>query len=388
MRHSTRLVLILGALTAFGPVSMDTYLPGLPELGRDLGASASQAQLTLTACLIGLATGQLLAGPVSDARGRRLPLLVGLTLFVAASVACAAAPDIWTLTAARLVQGIAGAAGIVISRAVVRDLYAGVEMARFFAVLMLVNGLGPILAPIAGAQLLAVTSWRGIFLVLAAFGLVLLVLVAAGLRETLPPERRRSGGLVATWRVFRGLAADRDFAGYVLACGFAMAAMFAYIAGSPFVLQEIHGVSPTGFSVAFATNAAGIMAMGALSSRLVTRVGPARLLKAGLAVQMVGAAALLASVLAGAGLAAVLVSLFAVVSSIGLVLPNATALALADHPHTAGSASGLLGLAQFLFGALAAPLVGIGGTGTAVPMAVVIAVAAAAAGVAAYSTAA
>ena len=275
MRGSARLVLLLGALTAFGPVSMDTYLPGLPELGRDLGASASQAQLTLTACLIGLATGQLLAGPVSDARGRRLPLLVGLALFVAASVACAAAPDIWTLTAARLVQGVAGAAGIVIARAIVRDLYAGSEMARYFAVLMLVNGLGPILAPIVGAQLLAVTSWRGIFLVLAGFGLVLLVAAAAGLRETLPPERRRGGGLVATWRVFRALAADRDFAGYVLACGFAMAAMFAYIAGSPFVLQEIHGVSPTGFSVAFATNAAGIMAMGALSSRLVTRTGPA-----------------------------------------------------------------------------------------------------------------
>jgi MFS transporter, DHA1 family, multidrug resistance protein len=149
----------------------------------------------------------------------------------------------------------------------VRDLYAGVEMARFFAVLMLVNGLGPILAPIAGAQLLAVTSWRGIFLVLAAFGLVLLVLVAAGLRETLPPERRRSGGLVATWRVFRGLAADRDFAGYVLACGFAMAAMFAYIAGSPFVLQDIYGASPQLFSVMFAVNALGIVAATSSTGR-------------------------------------------------------------------------------------------------------------------------
>jgi DHA1 family bicyclomycin/chloramphenicol resistance-like MFS transporter len=382
------LVLLLAALSAFGPVSMDTYLPGLPELGRDLGAPPWQAGLTLTACLIGLATGQLLAGPVSDARGRRRPLLAGLALFVAASLACAAAPDIWTLTGARLIQGAAGAAGIVIARAIVRDLYSGSEMARFFAVLVLVNGLSPILAPLVGAQLLAVTDWRGIFVVLAGFGLVLLAASAFGLRETLPPDRRHGGGLASTLRVFRALIAEREFTGYVLACGFAMAAMFAYIAGSPFVLQEIHGVSATGFSVAFATNAAGIMAFGALSSRLVVRTGPARLLKAGLAIQAAGAAALLASVLADAPLAALLVSLFAVVSSIGLVLPNATALALADHPRTAGSASALLGLAQFVFGAMAAPLVGIGGTGTALPMAIVIAVAAAAAGAAAYSTAA
>jgi MFS transporter, DHA1 family, multidrug resistance protein len=382
------LVVLLGAVSAFGPVSMDTYLPGLPELGRDLGVSASQAQLTLTACLIGLALGQLLAGPVSDARGRRGPLLVGLVLFVAASLACAVAPDIWTLTLARLVQGASGAAGIVIARAVVRDLYSGAEMARFFSLLMLVNGLAPILAPIAGAQLLGVTSWRGIFVVLAAFGAVLVVAAAVGLRESLPPERRHGGGLRVTLRVFRSLVADRAFLGYVLASGFAMAAMFGYIAGSPFVLQEIHGVSETGFSAAFALNAAGIMALSAVSSRLVTRSGPARLLHAGVALQVTGAAALLVVVVADAGLVPLLVSLFAVVSAIGLVVPNATALALADHPRTAGSASALLGLSQFVFGAVAAPLVGVGGTGTAVPMAIVIACAASAAGVAAYSTAA
>jgi DHA1 family bicyclomycin/chloramphenicol resistance-like MFS transporter len=324
---------------------------------------------------------------VSDARGRRGPLLAGLVLFVAASLACAAAPDIWTLTLARLVQGASGAAGIVIARAVVRDLYSGAEMARFFALLMLVNGLAPILAPIAGAQLLGVTSWRGIFVVLAAFGAVLVLAAGLGLRESLPPERRHGGGLGVTLRVFRSLVADGAFLGYVLACGFAMAAMFGYIAGSPFVLQEIHGVSETGFSAAFALNAGGIMAMGAVSSRLVGHHGPARLLRAGLAVQLTGATAVVVVVVADAGLVPLLVSLFAVVSSIGLVLPNATALALADHPRTAGSASALLGLAQFLFGAAAAPLVGVGGTGTAVPMAIVIAVAAGAAGVAAYSTA-
>ena len=277
-----------------------------------------------------------------------------------------------------------------IARAIVRDLYSGAELARFFALLMLVNGLGPILAPIAGAQLLAVTSWRGIFLVLAAFGLVLLVAAAAGLRETLPPERRHGGGLAADLaRVPRAGGRPRV---HRLRAGVRVR-----------VRRRCSPTSPARRSCCRRSTAcrrrasarrsrstrAGSWRWARSSSRLVARTGPARLLKRRAAlVQLTGAAGLLASVLSGAGLAALLVSLFAVVSSIGLVLPNATALALADHPRTAGSASALLGLAQFLFGAIAAPLVGIGGTGTAVPMAVVIAVAAAAAGVAAYSTAA
>ena len=377
--HSPRVVLILGALSAFGPVSMDTYLPGLPELSREIGASASEAQLTLTACLFGLAAGQLLAGPASDALGRRRPLLAGLAGFTVASLLCAAAPDVWSLIAARLLQGVAGAVGIVIARAIARDLHSGDALARFFALLMLVNGLAPILAPVVGAQLLHVTDWRGIFVVLAAAGLLLLVVAAAALPETLPPERRHGGGLAATRRAFAALLSDRRFVGYVLSCGLVFAAMFAYIAGSPFVLQEIHDLSATAFSLVFGANAAGIMAMSALSGRLVGRAGPARLLISGLAVQAAGALVLLVSVLSGDGLAGVLIGLFLVVASVGLVFPNASALAMADHPDRAGSASALLGLCQFVFGALAAPLVGVAGTATAVPMAVVIAVSAAAA---------
>ncbi len=380
--HSARIVLILGALSGFGPVSMDTYLPGLPELSRDLGASASATQLTLTACLFGLAAGQLIAGPASDALGRRRLLLAGLVAFTGASLLCAAAPDVWWLIAARLLQGVAGAVGIVLARAVARDLHSGDALARFFAVLMLVNGLAPILAPVVGAQLLHVTDWRGIFVVLAGLGLALLVVAAVALPETLPPERRRRGGLVATGRAFRELLSDRRFAGYVLSCGLVFAAMFAYIAGSPFVLQDIHGLSAQGFSLVFGTNAAGIMAMSALSGRLVGRVGPARLFVAGMLVQCGGAALLLVTVVADAGLAGVLAGLFLVVASVGLVFPNASALALADHPDRAGSASALLGLCQFLFGAAAAPLVGVAGTDTALPMALVIAVSAAAGGIA------
>lgn len=367
-----RLVLILGAISAFGPVSMDTYLPGLPELSRDLGVSASAAQLTLTACLVGLAGGQLVAGPLSDAFGRRRPLLVGLAAFTVASLLCAVAPDVWSLTAARLLQGAAGAAGIVIARAVARDLYSGSPLARFFSLLLIVNGLAPILAPVVGAQLLHVTDWRGVFVVLAGFGAVLFAAAGLGLHETLAPERRHGGGMRSTLRTFGHLLAERRFRGYVLSCGLVFAAMFAYIAGSPFVLQDIYGVSEQGFSAVFGVNAAGILALSALGGRLVERVGPARLLVAGLGQQLVGALALVVAVLADAGLAAVIVALFLVVSSIGLVLPNASALALADHPRTAGSASGLLGLCQYVFGAVAAPFVGLGGTDTAVPMAIVI----------------
>jgi DHA1 family bicyclomycin/chloramphenicol resistance-like MFS transporter len=367
-----QLVLLLGALSAFGPVSLDTYLPGLPELSRDLGASASAAQLTLTTCLIGLALGQVIAGPLSDALGRRRPLLGGLAVFALASLACAAAPDVWTLAAARLVQGVAGAAGIVIGRAVVRDLYEGSDMARFLALMLMVNGVGPIAAPIVGGQLLHVTSWRGVFVVLAGFGALLLGWTARALRESLDAERRHRGGLTTSLRVFRELLADRRFLGYVLSCGFVFAAMFAYIAGSPFVLQGIHGVSEQGFSLIFGVNAAGIMGLGWLSSRLFRRWRPAVVLRSGLSLQVVGALGLVAVVAAGAGLLPVLICLFLVVASVGLVFPSATTLALADHPESAGSASGLLGVCQFVFGALAAPIVGLWGEDTALPMALTI----------------
>lgn len=366
-------MVLLGAVSAFGPVSMDTYLPGLPDLTSDLGVSASAGQLTLTTCLIGLALGQLVAGPLSDAYGRKRPLLIGLLAFTVASGLCAVAPDVWSLSAARLLQGAAGAAGIVIARAVARDLYSGPPLARFFALLLLVNGLAPIVAPIVGGQLLQVTDWRGIFWVLAAFGAVLLVAAALGLHETLSPERRHGGGLRITLRTFRTLLSERRFVGYVLSCGLVFAAMFAYIAGSPFVLQDIHGVSEQAFSIVFGVNAAGILALGYLVIRLVDRVGSARLLTAGLAQQVVGAVAVLLAVVLDAGLWPLLVALFVVVSSIGLVLPAASELALADHPRNAGSASALLGVCQFLFGAMAAPFVGVGGTGTALPMAIVIA---------------
>lgn len=372
MRGKTARLVVLGALTAFGPLSIDMYLPALPRLTRDFGASASVGQLTLTACLLGLAAGQLLAGPLSDRFGRRPPLLAGVAAYVAASLACALAPSVAVLVVARLVQGLAGAAGIVVARAIVRDLYGGTHLARVFARLMLVNGLAPIAAPVLGSQLLRITSWRGVFVALTGIGVALLA-AAATLAETLPPERRREAGFAPVAAALRTLVRDRGFVGYTAALGFAAGAMFVYIAGSPFVLQDLHHVSPQLYAGIFALNAVGIVAAGQVSAGLVHRTGSRPLLTAGLALQTAGAIALVAVVAAGIGVAGIVPALFGVVAAVGFVFPNASALALADHPEIAGSASGLIGVFQFTFGAVAAPLAGAGGARSAWPMALAIA---------------
>ncbi|MGI3780523.1 MAG: multidrug effflux MFS transporter [Janthinobacterium lividum] len=366
-----RLVVVLGMLSMFGPISLDLYLPALPALATDLAASTSAAQLSITACLLGLATGQLVAGPLSDQFGRRRPLIVGLVVYLIASAACALAPTIELLVVLRLVQGLAGAAGIVIARAVARDLYSGRRLVIIFSRLILVNGLAPILAPVIGGQLVLVTSWRGIFLVLAAFGVVLLGAGVFGVPESLPPERRRAGGVRDTLRSFRTLLGDRLFVAVVLAAGLAGASMFAYIAGATFVLQRLFGLSAQQFSYAFGSNALGIMILGQVGAQLARRWSPHRVMALGLLVNLVGAVGLAVTVLVGLGLPYLLGSLFVMVSALGLVFPTSTALALADHPERAGAASSLLGLGQYLMGAVVAPLVGLAGEDTAVPLGVV-----------------
>ena len=369
-----RLVLILGGLSAFAPLSIDMYLPALPSMARALHTSPSAAQLSLTACLIGLAAGQLLAGPLSDARGRRGPLQSGVAVYAAASVLCIIAPSIWILLALRLLQGFAGAAGIVIARAIVRDLYDGDEMARFYALLLMVNGAAPVFAPILGGQLLRVTSWRGVFAVLALIGAVLVVAVMLWLPETLPAARRHHGGLRAVARDGARLVGDHEFTRYALASGLAFGAMFAYISGSPFVLEAKFGISPQLFSLLFAINGTGIICAGQASRLLVGRLSQRALLTIGLTASASGGLLLVFAALTAAGLPLILPALFVLVASIGLILPNATALALAKHGSQAGSASAVVGVAQFAIGALAAPLVGVAGPHTDVPMAIVISV--------------
>lgn len=367
------LIALIGALSAFAPLAIDMYLPALPQLATDLGTNAAVIGLTLTACLIGLATGQLVAGPLSDRFGRRRPLLGGLVAFTVASVLCAVAADALQLIAFRALQGAAGAAGIVIARAVVRDLHTGPALARFFALTMLVNGLAPILAPIIGGQLLLVTSWRGVFLVLAAIGAVLFLAVLLRLGESLPPERRRTGGASELARTFRLLLTDRPFVGYALAAALSFTAMFCYIASSPFVLQDLFGLSPQGFSLAFAVNAVGIVVMGQVSGVLVGRVPPRRIMVAGLVLQVVGGVILVVGSLAGAGLPAILLGYFVAVAPLGLVQPNASALALTDHAAHAGAASAILGASAFLVASVIAPFTGTGGTSSSLPSTLVIA---------------
>ncbi|WP_290059921.1 multidrug effflux MFS transporter [Amycolatopsis solani] len=370
-RAQLKFVLILGGLSAFGPLSIDMYLPALPRMAEDLRAADSTVQLTLSAFIVGLALGQLVLGPLSDALGRRRPLLAGLVLYVVGSVLCAVSPDAWLLVGARFVQSLGAAAGVVIARATVRDLYSGTAMTKFFSTLMLVSGLAPILAPLIGGQLLNWTSWRGVFVALTVFGAVLLAVVVFFLPE--PSPVRVPARLGQVMRTYGRLVADRSFAGYALASGLLFASMFAYISGSSFALQGVYGLSPQAYSVVFGVNGVGIVLAGQLNGRLVGRVSERALLSSGLLLGVVGGAFVLASAVFRAPLALLLVSLFLLVSSIGLVMPNASSLALASHARSAGAASALLGVLQFVVGAAATPLVGLGGPGTAVPMAATMA---------------
>ncbi|MFI6420880.1 multidrug effflux MFS transporter [Streptomyces sp. NPDC050842] len=367
--------LVLGGLTALPPLSMDMYLPALPEVTGALNAPAATVQLTLTACLAGMALGQLVVGPMSDKWGRRRPLLVGMVVYVLATAVCALAPTAELLIGFRLLQGLAGAAGIVIARAVVRDLYDGVEMARFFSTLMLISGAAPIVAPLIGGQILRITDWRGVFHVLTVIGILLTLVVWRFLGETLPPERRHEGGVGDALRTMRGLLADRVFTGYMLTGGLAFAALFAYISASPFVVQEIYGASPQTFSLLFGVNSIGLVIVGQINGKLlVGRVRLDKVLGWGVGAILLASLALLlmtAGVFGEVGLVPIAAGLFVLMSAMGLALPNTNAQALMRTPHAAGSASALLGTSSFLVGAVASPLVGIAGEHTAVPMAVV-----------------
>jgi DHA1 family bicyclomycin/chloramphenicol resistance-like MFS transporter len=366
------LVAVLCALAIFGPISMDLYLPVLPALTTDLGTTTSAAQLTITACLVGLALGQLLAGPLSDRFGRRVPLLSGLVAYVVVSVLCALSPSVGVLLGARLVQGLAGAVGLVIAQAAGRDLFTGGRLVRYYGQLTVLTGLAAILGPVIGGQLARVTDWRGTFVFLAAVGAVIFVAARALVRETLPVERRIGGGLGETARDVRRLLTDRTVVGAVLVTGLANAAVFAYLAGATFVLQDGYGLSPQGYSYAFALNSLGFMAFGWLAGVAAARWSERGTLVVGLVMVLAGAAGVLTTGILHLPLVAIVASLFTMVSGIAVTTPPTTSLALAGYPDMAGTASSLLGLARFGLGALTAPLVGLGGTaGDALPLGLV-----------------
>ncbi|MCE9939914.1 multidrug effflux MFS transporter [Serratia liquefaciens] len=363
--------LVLGLLASLGPLCIDLYLPALPEMAGELNTSTTTAQLSLTAGLLGLGVGQLIFGPYSDKLGRMRPLLLSLALLLFASLWCALAPNIDQLLIARLLQGLAGAGGAVISRAIARDLYSGHELTRFFALLMLVNGLAPIVAPVLGGAMLQFMDWRGIFGVLAGIAVLLFTLASLKLSESLPAERRSQGGILAMLQSLGGLLTQRQFMGLCLTQGFVMAGMFAYIGASPFVLQQIYGLSPQMFSLCFAINGVGLIISAQISSRLSIHWGERKVLKGGLTLAAISSLLLLLAASLHAPLVLLLVPLFFSVAVIGIVGPTASSLAMQSQGDKAGSASALIGVSMFALGACSVPLTGLGGT-SSVSMALTI----------------
>jgi len=354
--------LVLGSLAALGPLCTDLYLPALPQMAVELDTNTAASQLSLTAGLLGLGLGQLIFGPLSDKYGRMRPLLWSLALLLAASLWCAVAPNIDQLIAARLLQGLAGAGGAVLSRAVARDLYNGHELTRFFALLMLVNGLAPIVAPVLGGGLLNFMNWRGIFGALAVISVLLFSFSAVKLHETLPTERRSQGGVMVMVRSIGRLMKDRQFMGLCLTQGFTMAGMFAYIGASPFVLQQIYSLSPQMFSLCFAANGAGLVIAAQVSTRLSRRWGELALVKTGLCVAAIGSVSLVIAAALHTPLIMLLIPLFFSVITIGIVGPNAGSLAMQSQGQNAGSASALIGVCMFALGSISVPISGLGGT--------------------------
>lgn len=368
---SPLLAALLLLLTVFGPISMDLYLPLLPALTHELGAATSFAQLTVTSCLVGLALGQLVAGPLSDRFGRRTPLFVGVAAYVVASVLCALSPSVGLLVVARLVQGLAGGVGLVISQSAGRDVYEGGALIRYYGRLTVLAGLAAVVGPLLGGQLAKMTDWRGLFLFLAAVGAVILLALAVGFRETLPRGRRTAGGLRHMAGDFAMLLRDRTFLGAVLVQGFVNAALFAYLSGATYVLQDEYHLSPQQYAYAFGLNSAAFMVCGFVAGRTTERWSVVGTLVVGLVMCALGALGLLLTALLGLPLVAVVASLVTMVGGVAATTPPATTLALTDYPDLAGTASSLLGTARFAFGAISAPLVGIAGAATALPLGIV-----------------
>ena len=367
-RAYLRLVVVLGLLIAIGPLTIDMYLPALPTLSAELGATQPQAQLTLTGIMIGLGLGQLVLGPLSDALGRRRVLLGGLVLHASMSVLCAIAPSIEVLTAVRVGQGVAGAAIAVVAMAAVRDLYSGRKAATLLSHLTLVLGAAPILAPTLGGYLLAVTSWRGIFVVLFGIAVALVALAFFGLPETLPVSRRRPLALRSTLVTYRGLLRDRPFVGLVLVAGLMFSVLFSYVSGSSFVFQEFYGLDEQQFGLVFGLNAAGLIAATQVNPFLLRRFSPQQVLSGALVVGTVATAALVTAAVAQAPLWVLLIPLFATVASCGLSFPNSPALALSRHGESAGTAAALMGSMQFGMSGVITPVEGLLGGEGAVPM--------------------
>ncbi|HEY5878428.1 MAG TPA: multidrug effflux MFS transporter [Nakamurella sp.] len=371
-RIPASLIVLLGALTAIGPFTIDMYLAAFPTITTDLATDPAAVQLTITATLAGLALGQLVIGSVSDALGRRLPLLVALGAYVIASLGIVFAGSVEMLTALRFVQGFTAAAGMVLSTAIIRDRFEGVRVGKALARMMLVVGVAPAIAPVIGAQFLAWGSWRMMFAALAVVGLVLLGLAAVFLKESLPVERRRAGGLAAATRSYGSLLRDPVFVGLAFVGGFSLAGIFTYVSSATFVFQEGFGLSTGQFAAIFASGAVAITVGTQINGALIGRVRPERILLAGVLFSVVTASLMVVVAVLGAGVLPLAALLVLTLLTAGILLPAVPVIALAQNAHRAGSAAALLGAIQFAVGAFIAPLSGLFDAASPVPMAGVI----------------
>ncbi|MDQ0205475.1 Bcr/CflA family multidrug efflux MFS transporter [Alkalicoccobacillus murimartini] len=367
------LAFLLSMLAVLGPLNIDMYLPSFPDIAEDLGARESLVQLSLTACLFGLAIGQVIVGPISDSKGRLKPLIISVLLFALASLLCALAPNITWLIIGRFLQGLTAAGGVVVSRAIVRDVFSGAELTKFFALLMVINAVAPLVAPIVGGAILWLpfTDWSTIFYFLAFVGLAIVAMVMWKLKESHPPERRTPSSLPFTLKTFGELFRDKSFIGYALTLGFAHGGSFAYVSGTPFVYQGIYGVSPQTFSILFGINGLAIIGGTWLVGRYVGRISEQAFLRSGVILATAATAFLLVMTVLEAPLALIVIPIFIYMTSMGMILTTSYTLGIKKQAHRAGSASALLGLFPLLIGAMVAPLVGLA-EASAVPMGIIL----------------
>ena len=353
------LVLFLGALTAFSPLTIDMYLPALPTMADTFGVTTVDVQATVSSYLVGLALGQLLYGPLSDATGRKFPLYIGIILYIVASLGCVLAPNVDAMIVLRFFQALGGCVGMIIARAIVRDFVTGQEAARLLSTMMLVMGVAPILAPVLGSYILAVADWRAIFLLLSGFGAACLAVTYFYLPETLPPARRRPGGVGIALRTYGHLLRNRRLMGFVLSNGFVFANLFVYITGSPQLFIGIFGLSPVAYAWLFGSNAAGMIVVSQINRALLRRWSLYQILAGALAFNLFACLAMFAVAEVAANVWTLWAGLLIAQSSLGMISPNSAAAALSGDPSHAGSASSLTGTAPYLLGAAAGALLSV-----------------------------
>jgi DHA1 family bicyclomycin/chloramphenicol resistance-like MFS transporter len=360
-------------LTAVAPLATDMYVPAFPRVSGEFGTTASAVQLTLTTFFAGMGLGQLVGGPFSDQRGRRLPLVAGTVLMTVASIACATAPDIGILMLARFLQGFGGGWAMVIGRAVIVDLAQGPQLVRVLNLVMGIGGVAPIISPLLGAVILQLTGWRMTFWSLAALGILMTLCALFIVPESLPPEKRHPGGLREFGRAAKAVLSNRRFVGYVVVASSAFIALFAYVATSAFILQSMNGLSPAAYSIVFAANAGGMTIAALASARLAGRVPTRRVILTGQVIALAAGVAMLAGALWWATpLLVAMGSFFALMVAQGLINTNGGALASAEVPEHPGTSSAVLGLVQWTTAGVVAPIAGLGGSDTAVPMALLM----------------